>query len=913
MSPINRASWQALKPFLDEVLELPEPERASWLARQRARDPAVAEEIEDLMNRSVVADQEGFLLQSSVPFPGSLGSLAGQQVGPYVLERQLGQGGMGSVWLARRNDGLFEGVVAIKFLSLAMAGPTGEARFRREGSVLARLTHSNIAHLLDAGVTSAGQPYLVIEYVDGEPLDQWCDRHRLSIEQRLELFLQVLAAVGQAHANLIVHRDIKPSNIFVTADGMVKLLDFGIAKLLEGEGSAPSALTGSRETLLTFEYAAPEQIRGDPITTQTDVYSLGVMLYLLLGGRHPTGADCQTPAEHVRAILETEPSQLSRVVAATSAEEREAVARVAAQRAASPDRLRRLFIGDLDNVLAKALRKEMGGRYLNVTAFGNDLRHYLNHEPVSAQADAWSYRVRKFVRRHRGSVSTSILVALSLIGSAIITTMQAREARRQRDAVRLELRRGNVRGELQKILAGNARGPDGRLLTSVERIGLALRVLRRQFSQEPALVAEVMVDLGLDEFYDAGDTQTGRDILTQAVDLARSSGSPGALARAACLRAHNFAYDGVLDSARTDLAEGRAALARLDAPAPRLEGYCLDAEAKLLIAAVHPDSAVPLLLRAAQLNRAGLASGGAVLTSDMQLTSDLAQALRAVGRIREASRYQYGLLRQLDSAGYAMTGVVPSVLSFLTNSLNDLGEFRASESTLAVAVRDQEAVYGAGHPATELGFLLGNTHLRTGETDSAEHWIQWARRDTTEEGRALTVWVPQMMAELRLNQHRPAEARPFIDGITGSSPATRVRVALVRARLKWESHDSLGAMTMLEDTVPRLWTPNSPLINHVTESYVTAGEWRAASRDWDVADSLGRFALNLASIDSLALTRSGYVGRADLVLARARVGKGDVPGGRTAAGNALVALTNGYGPRYFRTREAQALLDSLGQ
>lgn len=912
MSPISRASWEAIRPLLDAVLDLPESERTAWLARQRAHDPAVAAELEDLVRRASVVDDQQFLLETSAAELPPLSSPAGQQLGPYVLERQLGQGGMGSVWLARRNDGRFEATVAVKFLSLAMAGPSGEARFRREGSVLARLTHPNIAHLLDAGVTPTGQPYLVLEYVDGEPLDQWCDRHRRSIEQRLELFLQVLAAVGQAHANLIVHRDIKPSNIFVAADGTVKLLDFGIAKLLEGDGPAPSALTGSREALLTFEYASPEQIQGDPITTQTDIYSLGVVLYKLLVGQHPTGVNCQTPAEHVRAILDTEPTQLSRVVSTSSTQSPHTAQRVAAERGTSPDHLRRLLIGDLDNVLAKALRKEPNGRYLNVTALGNDLRHYLRHEPVSALPDAWTYRAKKFIRRHRGSVSTSILVALSLIGSAIMTTFQAREARRQRDAVILELKRGNVRSEMQKVLAGNARGPEGKLLSSTERIALAVRVLRHQFSQEPDLVSEVMVDLGLDEFYDAGDTQTGRNILSQALELARSSGSAAAIARAACLRAHNYAYDNVIDSARTDLAEGQAALTRLDAEAPRLQAYCLDAEAKLLIAAQHADSAVPLLLRAAQLSRAG-GTGGVILSGDMQLTSDLAQALRAVGRTREASRYQIGLLRQLDSAGYSMTGVMPSEMSFLANSLNDLGEFRMSESTLTAAVQGQEAVYGGGHPMTELGYLLGIAHLRAGQIDSAEHWINWARRDTTEEGRALAPWGPQMMAELRLNQHRPAEARPFIDSINPFSRALKVRVALVRARQRWESRDSLGAMTMLEDTVPKLWKPSEPLINHVTESYVTAGEWRATTRSWTAADSLGRFALQIATIDSLALTRSGYVGRADLVLARAGVGKGDLPHARSEAAKALVALTNGYGPHYFRTREAQALVDSLGR
>jgi len=251
MTRLSKENLKALRLLLDEALDLGTEARPAWLAQQRKSNPTLAAEVEDLLNREPEVDREGFLDSAGAPdLPTGRSSFAGHMIGAYRLERQLGQGGMGTVWLAARADGRFQGTVAIKFLSLAVAGPMGEARFRREGSVLARLTHPNIARLLDAGVTQAGQPYLVLELVNGKPLDAWCDERKLPAEGRLRLFLQVLAAVSHAHANLIVHRDLKPSNILVTADGTVKLLDFGIAKLLEDEADDPGLLVAILVPLL---------------------------------------------------------------------------------------------------------------------------------------------------------------------------------------------------------------------------------------------------------------------------------------------------------------------------------------------------------------------------------------------------------------------------------------------------------------------------------------------------------------------------------------------------------------------------------------------------------------------------------------------------------------------------------------
>ena len=287
MADADSKRWELASPYLDQALEMEEAERASWLATLQARDPDLAGLVETLLLEHQALNAEGFL-EKSILAPRLEPVRAGTSIGPYTVVAHIGSGGMSSVWLAHRADGRFERRVAVKFLTMSLAG--GAERFRREGGILGRLAHPHIAELIDAGVMG-DQPYLILEYVDGQHIDQYCDQHQLTVEARVRLFLDVLAAVAQAHANLIVHRDIKPSNVLVTSTGYTKLLDFGIAKLLQEEGHGADATQLTREGggALTPAYAAPEQLTGAPITTATDVYALGVLFYVLLSGQHPAG------------------------------------------------------------------------------------------------------------------------------------------------------------------------------------------------------------------------------------------------------------------------------------------------------------------------------------------------------------------------------------------------------------------------------------------------------------------------------------------------------------------------------------------------------------------------------------------------------------------------------------------------
>src|SRR5258708_2229708 len=363
MPALSPQRWQVVSPHLDRALEMTAEERSVLLLTLRAEDPTLADDLAALLDEREAVSREGFL-EDSPPLDAASASLAGHSFGAYTLVSPIGQGGMGSVWLARRSDGRFEGLSAVKLLNPSLIGRAGGERFRREGQILARLRHPHVAHLIDAGVSSAGQPYLVLEHVNGQRIDAYCDASGLEVRARLRLFLDVLEAVSHAHTNLIVHRDIKPSNVLVTPDGQVKLLDFGIAKLIEADapGATATALTRDGGAVLTPEYAAPEQVTGGAITTATDVYGLGVLLYLLLSGRHPAGDTRKPPAELFKAILETEAARLSDAVAPTRPPEPRTL-EAATKRATSPEKLRRLLRGDLDTIVAKTLKKDAQERY----------------------------------------------------------------------------------------------------------------------------------------------------------------------------------------------------------------------------------------------------------------------------------------------------------------------------------------------------------------------------------------------------------------------------------------------------------------------------------------------------------------------------------------------------------------------
>jgi len=489
MSKLSPEQWQILSPYLDQALELPDDERSAWLAALRREDAALAAQLETLLAEHRALSEEGFLEAKTPQLPRGQGS-AGQVLGVYTLISQIGHGGMGTVWLAERNDGRFERRVAIKMLNIALMGKGGEERFKREGRILGRLAHPHIAELIDAGVSSTGEPFLVLEYVDGEPIDRYCDQQGLDIRARIRLFLDALQGVAHAHAHHIVHRDLKPSNILVRTDGEAKLLDFGIAKLLECDGKngeAPLTIEGGGA--MTPEYAAPEQLKGEAVTAATDVYASGVLLYVLLTGRHPTGSDSRTPARLVKAIVDVEPPRPSDVVASMKSEDETAAAN-AGRRATTPDKLVWLLRGDLDTMVGKALKKNPQERYPSIEFFTADLQRYLRHQPITARPDTLVYRTTKFIRRHKTSVTVAVLFTAALVGTATVTWVIPR---RPEPRPQFNQRRLTANAEDSPVLSA-AISPDGKFLGYADQQGIHLQLVANGAVQKVASPPGVQPD-----------------------------------------------------------------------------------------------------------------------------------------------------------------------------------------------------------------------------------------------------------------------------------------------------------------------------------------------------------------------------------------------------------------------------------
>jgi non-specific serine/threonine protein kinase/serine/threonine-protein kinase len=411
---MNPERWQRLEELFHTALDRPPGEREAFLDAACDGDVELRADVEQLLQ----ADRQ------AKPFVGSAAADIGRvaatlnpesdHIGAYRIVRELGRGGMGTVYLGERDDAQFEMRVAIKLIKRGMDTDAVLQRFRYERQILAGLVHPNIARLLDGGTTADGLPYFVLEYVDGEPIDEYCRSRRLTIEERLDLFRQVCDAVSYAHQHLVVHRDLKPSNIVVTAHGAPKLLDFGIARLLDADDEGGATVTEFGARAMTPQYASPEQLRGERVTTVSDVYALGVMLYELLAGKRPydtTGVSAEA-ARHI--VMGGEVVKPSAVAAA-----------------AGDEVLARRLRGDLDTIVLTAMRKDAADRYASVALLAEDLRRHRDGRPVVARGDAWTYRAARFIRRRKIGVAAAAAIAITLIGGVIGTTWQARAARAQ--------------------------------------------------------------------------------------------------------------------------------------------------------------------------------------------------------------------------------------------------------------------------------------------------------------------------------------------------------------------------------------------------------------------------------------------------------------------------------------------------
>jgi serine/threonine protein kinase/effector-binding domain-containing protein len=493
--------WRRISALLDELLDRPEGERRAHLERACDSDPGLKEEV---LGYLAAGEKAGSWLEGSPDEEIGAGSTAqdddapSDRIGPYRLLRPIGRGGMGIVYLAGRADGQFEKEVALKLIRRGLDTDEIQTRFRRERQILARLEHPHIARLLDGGLSLDGRPYFVMEHVEGAAITAWCDGRAASVEERLRLFHDICEAVQYAHRNLIVHRDLKPSNILVDASGQVKLLDFGIAKLLDREGSDGSeTLTRSERRPMTPGYAAPELALNRPVTTASDVYSLGVVLYELLAGRRP-GRGARLDAGVADASIEPGPLPPSRAVSRDSptadrpgAGAPAAPLEIARRRGTTPAELRRRLRGDLDSIVLKALQPDPARRYRTVEALAEDLDRYREGLPIRARRDSWTYRAGKFLARHRFGTAAAAAIALTVAAGVAGVVWQAHEARRQENRAEL------VSSFLESLFAApNPRRPKTEGVTLREILDRGAAKIDKELAREPEAQARLLTVMG---------------------------------------------------------------------------------------------------------------------------------------------------------------------------------------------------------------------------------------------------------------------------------------------------------------------------------------------------------------------------------------------------------------------------------
>jgi serine/threonine protein kinase/tetratricopeptide (TPR) repeat protein len=496
--------YQRLKKVFQAAADCEPVERAAFLAKACAGDEPLLREVESMFAYSDQA--EGFIEESAFETGARLltndrsDPMEGRSIGQYKLISEIGHGGMGAVYLAVRADAQFKKQVAIKIVGRGLDTHEVRRRFRYERQILASLDYPNIAKLLDGGTTEEGLPYLVMDHVDGQPIDRYCDSRRLSTTERLRLFRIVCSAVQYAHQRLVIHRDIKPGNILVTEEETPKLLDFGIAKLLDPEMSEELGHTATGVRLMTPDYASPEQVLGEEMTTASDIYSLGVLLFELLTGHRPYRITSRRPEEIARVICEQEPERPSTAVGriedvpspdgkSHSTLTPESVSR---DRGDEPERLRRRLSGDLDNIVLMAMHKEPQRRYASVEQLSEDIRRYEDGLPVIARKDTLSYRGKKFIRRHRVGAAASAMVVLVLLAGIAATVWQARVAARERDQARLEKAKAErINGFLQGMLSYADPLKQRRDMTVAEALDDAARRAETELANQPEVLAAV--------------------------------------------------------------------------------------------------------------------------------------------------------------------------------------------------------------------------------------------------------------------------------------------------------------------------------------------------------------------------------------------------------------------------------------
>ncbi len=736
MSESAGERWLGARDLFDRALAQPVAEREGFVDRHAGGDERLAQAVKQLL----LADREAGEFLADPISPAREAASAPEasarppvRIGPYRIAREIGRGGTGTVYLAQRDDASFRRRVAIKVVRADLRDEHLESRLRVERQVLAGLDHPNIAKVFDGGATADGAPYLAMEFIEGVPIDRYCDDHQLGVDARLDLFRSVCDAVAHAHGNLVVHRDLKPSNILVTADGIPKLLDFGIAKLLNPDlFDIESQPTSTWQRILTPHYASPEQIRGGPITTASDIYSLGVLLYLLLTGHLPrrfTGLDA---AEIRRRMADSEPRAPSTIVLEESNRIPTGPVMIAEARGTLPDVLRRRLVGDLDAIVLKTLRSAPNDRYHAADRLADDIRRHQERLPVLARRGTWRYRTARLLQRHRRLAAFVGVVLVGLLSFVMALGIQSVRLEQERDRARVERdEKASLLGLLLDLLRNvdpMAGGDRGTTLEAV--LARSGPLIDQRLGNAPTMHAETLHTLGEIAAH-LGDMQQARAHLETALAIRRETEGMGhqdvgetltvlatVLAELGEPAAGEAAREAIaIQRRQSSAAGGDAALAR-----------SLIAQARVLCIEGDFDRAEAPAAEALGLARSGLArSGPARPGDDATLLAD-ALATQAVidgyhGRDREAAdRYREALDLSRATLGDGHLRQVP-MLQSLGAVLGRSGELEAAETALARALDIQRSALGTDSPslvpslANLAGILgAGGDHARSADT-----------------------------------------------------------------------------------------------------------------------------------------------------------------------------------------------------
>jgi serine/threonine protein kinase len=728
----------------DEVLSML---RADLLAQQRASRAAgdAPALIEDLAERESARVTDAWI---------------GRELGAWRIERALGQGGMGVVYLAERRDGQYRQQAALKMLRGSASDAGAQARFVAERQMLAGLEHPRIARLLDGGSTPQSGPWFALEYVDGTTLLAWCDAHRLGVNERLQIFLEVCAAVSHAHERLIVHRDLKPANILVDRDGQVKLLDFGIAKLLDVDG----AQTGTAMRAFTPEYAAPEQIRGERVSTAVDVYALGVILCELLSGRRPYRPRNAGAVAYERAVLEQDASAPSGIVTLASeglgASDEVDGDTTARCRRMSASALRARLRGDLDAIVLKALRKEPGQRYASVREFADDVRAVLEHRPVQARRGTWRYRAGRFLRRHRVAVAFGTLAALALVAGSAASLWQAREARLQRDLARSEAGKAREALTFMGDLFRNADpGMRARADLSVQDLlDEGVIRMRDSLTRQDDVRAELLLTMagayaGLNVYAQADP------LLDEAAAIFQRRGDRVGEARVLVERCSRWSFSGEHDRCEMD-----RALALLDLADPTQAMVATRAMDLVAIGHSRNDrhpQAIAVIRRALTI----LPAGPDTLRRRSELTNTLSYSLVQAGERDAAEAHARAVLQEIEALSPPPPRLLADALGTLSYTLPPARRDEALQIQ-ARSVAAMESLYGAESPVNAT--MLNNyaTALfaagRLDDADAAMARVLAMRRATPNVDPQSMANTLGNLAAIRMQRGDTAQAMPLL-------------------------------------------------------------------------------------------------------------------------------------------------------